>query len=234
MEIIILRISHAKEKDAVINALTRDGEQTLYVRGLYDPKSKNASLNNNLTIADVEISESKYGCPIVTHTKIIRYPFNINESIQYAMALFAITEATNNLLNENEKAVIFDDLYGTIVTLTEHADPFKVVLTYYTKILKVSGYNMEVNNCVKCGSKEEIVAFSFDEGGFICKNCWSPEIPRIFNKTQMLVIREAFRTKNYCIKNSNISEYDVRTIIHKMCEFIYDSYGYFMHTRELF
>ena len=44
------------------------------------------------------------------------------------------------------------------------------------QIVKSSGYALEYNSCVLCGSKTNIVNISYTHGGFICKKCASSKM----------------------------------------------------------
>ena len=55
MKIIVLSINNYKEKDAIITAISQSETITFLARGIKDPKSKNAAINNPLMIADIEL-----------------------------------------------------------------------------------------------------------------------------------------------------------------------------------
>ena len=76
MEIITLRITNYKEKDGIVEAISADGMMSFLCRGIFDPKSKNALLNNPLTVADAEISEGKYKYPVIKSSMLIDSPLS--------------------------------------------------------------------------------------------------------------------------------------------------------------
>ena len=47
MKIIVISITQYKEKDGIINAISEEGAITFLARGIFDPKKKNAGINNN-------------------------------------------------------------------------------------------------------------------------------------------------------------------------------------------
>ena len=63
MKIIVISITQYKEKDGIINAISEEGAITFLARGIFDPKNKNAGINNNLVIADIELSEGNFKYP---------------------------------------------------------------------------------------------------------------------------------------------------------------------------
>ena len=69
----------------------------------------------------------------------------------------------------------------------EGKDRLMAVLIYLARLTRLSGSELEVDKCVFCGDRKEIVAFSFVDGGFVCKNCQSEETVRDLSKDQMLL-----------------------------------------------
>ena len=233
MEIITLRITNYKEKDGIIEAISSDGVISLLCRGVFDPKGKNALLNNPLTIADVETSEGKYKYPVISSSMLVLSPINPHADLKYMAVLMLISEATNFLLGDEEKPVIYESLKRTIEDLKKGINPLKIAIAYLAKILKISGYDFGVNECVFCGNKKNIVTFSFNDGGFICAKCYTPDIPKHFNKNQLLALREAFLTQETFISHTEISDEEVLFVLNKFKEFIRDSYGYNMKSLDL-
>lgn len=233
MEIITLRITNYKEKDGIVEAISADGMMSFLCRGIFDPKSKNALLNNPLTVADVEISEGKYKYPVIKSSMLIDSPINPRADLKYMAVLMLLTEGVNYLLSEEEKPTIYDYLKRTIKSLKEGANPYHIAVAFLAKLLRISGYDFGVNECVMCGSKKNIVTFSFNDGGFICGNCYTPDIPKLFNKSQMLALREAFLAEETFISSTDISDEELVFVLHKFKEFIHDSYGYTMKSMDL-
>lgn len=232
MEIIVLRISNYKDKDGIVEAINESGQMSFLVRGIFDPKSKNALLNNPLTIADVELSESKGKYLNLKSSYLIESPINPLNDLKYMASLMMIIEATNYLLSEEEKAEIYPFLKKIIHRLKNKENPLIVVLDYLCKIIKISGYDFEINRCVNCGNKKNIVTFSFNEGGFICQNCYNASIPKLFNKNQMLLIRDSFSNSDIDDLH-DLNDEEITFILLKLTDFIFDSYGHKMKSIDL-
>ena len=235
MEIIILKINQYKEKDGIIDAISKEGRHTFLVRSLFDPKCQNAGLNNPLTIADVElaVNNGRYPYDVISSSVVLFTPVLLETNLLQMSSIMLVNEVTNFLLSDDEKSMMYDVLKDTIYELKKNPNSLKVVIPYLAKILKVSGYDFEVSECIMCGSKKNIVTFSFTDGGFICKDCYTPDIPREFNSRQMLAIREAFLTNGPSLTNQDITDEELHFIIDKFSEFIFDSYGYKIKAYEL-
>lgn len=225
MKIIILSIVPYKEKDAIIDALSEDGDITFLAKGIMDPKNKNAALNNVLSIADIELNEGNYKYPVLKSSSIISNPMKLQNDYYYLASLLFIAEATKTLLQDEEKQAIFPDLVAAVTTLKGSNDVWPILLAYTAKIFKMSGYEFSVNQCVFCGTKQRIVTFSFPDGGFVCENCFEEGMARDLTNPQMLLIRSAFNSEDFSKIQFKCSEEDARVILNKFLEFIVESYG---------
>ena len=169
--------------------------------------------------------EGNYKYPVLKSSSVICNPLKVNNNLDYLSSLLLISEATKSLLQEEEKAVIFPFLMETIIILKSIKDIWPVIITYLAKLLKISGYDFEVNHCVFCGSKQGILTFSFSDGGFICQNCFEEGMERDLTNAQMLMIRSAFNSQEMADIKFKCGKEDALVIINKFLEFIQDSYG---------
>mgnify|MGYP003300814802 CR=1 FL=1 len=114
-----------------------------------------------------------------------------------------------------------------IVELKETKDIFHIPLIYIANVLKVVGYGFEVNQCVFCGSKKNIQAFSFDDGGFVCGDCLNEMegLERTLSVSQMQLIRIAFKANTYKIDEKYLNADHEKFVLIKFKEFIRDALG---------
>ena len=225
MKIVVLSITQYKEKDAIIDAISENGDITFLAKGVLDPKSKNASINNVLSIADIELNEGNYKYPVLKTATQEFNPLKVDNDYYYLSSLLLIAEATKNLLQDEEKEIIFNSLITAIKVLKTSDEPWKILLVYLTKLFKIGGYELEVNRCVFCGNKQGIIAFSFADGGFVCQDCIQDEMPRDLTKTQMLLIRAAVNCQETDKFSYDCAKEDAMVVLEKFFEFIYDFYG---------
>ena len=148
MRVVVISITPYKEKDGIVNAISKDETITFLVRGLLGPNSKNAALNTNLVIADIELQEGNYKYPVLKSSTVITSPIKLTNDYYYLSSLMLVNEVTKNLLQDEEKTLIFNDLVGTIEALKNKNNPWMPTLIYLAKIFKISGYEFEVNKCV--------------------------------------------------------------------------------------
>lgn len=225
MEIIVLSITPYKEKDGIVESLSKDGLITFLAKGIFDPKNKNAAINNIMVKADIELSEGKQKYPVLKTASILDTPLKSNSNLCYLSGLMYIAEITKALLQEDEKVEMYGFLSKSLNGLKKDEKGLFVILAYTAKVLKTSGYEFDVNHCVFCGKKENIVTFSFNEGGFVCGNCFKEDMERDLNKSQMLLLRAAFNTNDPENVDFPYEKEDALVVLNKFYEFIIDSFG---------
>lgn len=233
MKIIVLSITPYKEKDAIVDAISEEGEIAFLAKGILDPKNKNAAMNNILLTADTELNEGNYKYPVLKSASIIENPMKVTNDYYYLSSLIFIAELTKLLLQDEEKNEIFESLIKSISALKKAKQPWEILLAYTAKIFKIGGYEFEVNHCVFCGSKKEIVTFSFKDGGFVCQNCLEDDTERDLTKEQMLLIRSAFNTKEPAEAAFTCDRNNAIVVLNKFIEFIHDSYGVTLKSESL-
>ena len=233
MRVVVISITPYKEKDGIVNAISKDETITFLVRGLLGPNSKNAALNTNLVIADIELQEGNYKYPVLKSSTVITSPIKLTNDYYYLSSLMLVNEVTKNLLQDEEKTLIFNDLVGTIEALKNKNNPWMPTLIYLAKIFKISGYEFEVNKCVFCGNKKDIRTFSFNDGGFVCSSCLDEATERDFSKEQMLLLRAVFNAENGNVELPHCSKENALFILNKFITFINDSYGFSLKTAAL-
>lgn len=225
MKIIILSITQYKEKDGIIDAVTEQGVTSFTVKGIFDPKSKFAALNNVMTIADVEFGDSRYKYPVVKSYTLIESPMRGHNDIFYLGSLMFLNEVTKKMMQDEEKVLMFKHLYAALLSLKGQKEPWMILLIYLANVFKVTGYDFAVTGCVFCQKKTDIRAFSLNDGGFVCGDCLTEDIERTFNKEQMLLIRSAFLANDY----AHVSEYctaeNAIFVLNKFIEFIHENFG---------
>ena len=222
MKVIILSKTDYKEKDVIINAISEEELLSFKVRGALDPKSPFAWINNPLTVCDVEFTgPSTYKYRILKNALMEFSPLEFSGNTQKFMALNLIQEATIKCLFENEGSLLYQDILNFIEELKkEDVDIYTNCLIFLLKVAKYSGYALNVSGCVNCGSKKDIVAFKFSEGGYLCRNCLLEGTLSDLSLNQMKMIRFVNNAPNFSYKpNFDISELEKKDLLDKIGRF---------------
>ncbi|NLB49039.1 MAG: DNA repair protein RecO [Erysipelotrichia bacterium] len=226
MKVIILTANQYKEKDAIVTAIAEKQLITFLARGINNPKSKNSALNNPLTIVDIELVEGNLKYPVLRSSKQLFTPFKVEMDANYLGSLLLIGEMMIHLFPDEEKYKMFACLEEGVETLRKTNDWLMTLLIFMSHVMRVGGFALEVNQCVICGKKQKIVAFSFVDGGFICGNCFHPRIVRDLTKDQMLLLRKIFNARDYHLAGTHYLRADALVLFEKIVAYIQDAFGY--------
>ncbi len=233
MKIIILSITQYKEKDGIVDSITEQGSLTFLAKSIFDPKSKNACLNTVLTIADIELQEGNYKYPVLKSINNVANPMLCNNSLDYLSSLMIMGEASKCLLQDEEKLQIYQTLFDAVTIIKTSDKPLLVAASVISKILKNAGYEFEVNRCVFCGAKKGISSFSFDDGGFVCKECEDEFTKHDLTVEQMFLIRDLFNNVQITINSAYYSMNNINVILSKFNDFIKDTIGFSLKSFSL-
>lgn len=234
MNLIILNITPYKEKDAIITGLKEDEIVSFTAKGIFDPKAKNAILTNPLIEVNVSFLEAKTKYPNVRLTSLLFSPYTLNDSLEKMAAISIVKEAINKMLLDEEKPLLYKDTKECLFALKKgEIHPYQIVISYLVRILKVAGSYFELNSCIFCGSKKDIVSFSFEDGGLICKSCLQEATPRRFNVSQLMLIREIFSSKSFEVEAPHFNEEDAYIILESLIYYIEDAIGVKINSWDL-
>ena len=229
MEIIVISVAQYKEKDAVVNAITEGRSFSFYAKGILNPKNKNSFLNNTLCKANITLIEGKLKYPILESAEFISSPMLSNCSLGYLNALLTIDEAMIHLFDSQEKFLGYEHVSKTLIALRKGQNPLYCILYFLLKILPSLGFELEVKNCVSCGTKKNITDFSFIEGGFLCSKCAEHE--RRYTNEQLLLIRNTILSDEID-PIGNATDVDIKVVLNDLNVFITDGIGYHLRTLD--
>lgn len=226
MKIIVLSNTKYKENDFIFDAISETEHLSFKVPGGQSNKSPYVWLNNPLTIAEVEFGDKRFKYPSLQEAKLISSPLTKNSDYDYLTAVSVINEIANKMFQEDEKYLLFKDIEEALTALKDGKDHLMVILILLARAIKLAGSEFEVNQCVFCGTIKDIVAFSFPDGGFVCRNCLVDTVPAELSGNQMVLIRYIFKSPNYsCVGAERYSKNDKIIVMKQLREFISDDLG---------
>lgn len=224
MKIITLRNTPYKEKDGILDVVSEDGLCSFLVKGLYSEKSKNRGLINALTIAEIEFADGNFKNRVLKSAEISYTPVKANNEYDYMVLLMIVQEVTLRLLQGDEAKQIFTSLEKTINKIKDTKNPYFITLRYLFSVFGASGYKFDPSSCVFCATKHNLITFSFNDGGFACRDCVNKSdiiFPK-FNNNQLYAIHDAILQKEQTNALNREEFIEFLTIIN---EFIKDNYG---------
>ena len=172
IEGVITSITQYRESDGIVNFLTIDGFISFTARGIFKIDSKLSSVCQLYNFVKVEISESrKSGYYTLQSGQIIKSLKNVYENIEAMLTLGFIVELAKKTIDDDNKSKLYNCVLMAINCIVDKGDLVTIRLIYLANVINLVGLKLDVDECIRCGSKKEIITLSLDDGGFVCRKC---------------------------------------------------------------
>ena len=141
-----------------------------------------------------------------------------------------LCDLTYQVLKENKDSDIFDILINGLKKIDNNLDPLIITNIIELKYLDYLGVSLNLDSCVRCNSKDNIVTIDGDAGGYICKNCLKDEL--IVSSKTIKMIRMYYYVDISTISTIKISD-DIKREINIFINSYYDRYtGLYLKSKE--
>jgi len=158
-----------KDNDSLVSVLCEDGLICLRARGVKKINSKNASSVMNYAYSEFEVNKSsKSGYLTLNEGKLIKYPSFISENLEYISIVNFVSEGIELMDDKNDSFECFVDCLDS---MKNNYKSEYILISFLNYFIDKQGCKLNSDECVCCSSKEKIIKFSFENGGFLCKNC---------------------------------------------------------------
>lgn len=189
---IVTRLSSFKEADAMINAIGEEGFFSFAARGIKKPKSKNSSAVQPLCLSEFSLFYTDSNKASLKQASPIALLYRDDDFASSSVAQLML-EIVNKLVGEEEAKEVYPFFKKGLEEIKKGKDALTIGLIFLSNVLRLIGYGLNVDECVSCGKKKDIVSLSLEEGGFLCSSCAeeknSPAIP----STKLKIYRYLFK-----------------------------------------
>ena len=216
---IVIRRTSYKEGSVMISVLTKDRIRSFLAKGVLKITSKNAPSVNLFTKSRFQTFNGEEGDWLRVGEVICSYP-NITKDFEKLAILDFISEITNSLIGTNDAKDTYKFLEKTLETLNGDFSPLTALLIYFAKVLKASGYGLDVDSCAICGKKTQITALSYKDGGFICQNCFDASNHAKTDPRKLKIMRYIFKVDVDNFTKIAFGNDECKAIIFELCEFL--------------
>ncbi len=220
-----------KESSKIINILTRDsGLVGIIARGTKQVKSKLLGVSSKLTYGFFHINYKEKGLSTLIEVDIINNFKNVRKDLSSMSYSLYLLELADKVYRHDFNNSVYDVLIASLKKIDEGYD-YKVIADIFElKMLDFLGIMPIIDECVNCGSKDDIVTISSYRGGYLCKNCLNGEV--IVNIKTVKLLRMF-----YYVDIAKITKLDVSDEVKReLSQFIYDYYdrysGIYLKSRE--
>lgn len=209
------------ETSKIINVFTKEhGIIGIMCKGAKSLKSKNRAVTLRFTYAKFNIYYKEDKLSTFSSADVIDPLLNIHQDIELISYLSYLVDLTTQVLKQSD-INIYDDFINTVLKIEQGLDPLVLTNILELKYLTPLGVSFNLDACVVCGNKTNIVTMSSDKGGFICQNCLEGE--RIVDIKVIKLIRMYYYINIKSISSLNIEE-NLKKEINAFLDNFYDRY----------
>ena len=231
VEGIIVKETPYGDTSKIIQVLTRDyGIISIMCKGAKSMKSRLRSLTMRFTYGIFHIYYKENKLSTLITVDILDNLTKIKNDITLISYMTYLTELTTQVIKQSNDYEIYDDFITSILKLNDNLDPLVLTNILEIKYLPFLGVGLNLDSCVKCGSKNNIVTIDGDAGGYLCSSCLMTE--RIVSPKAIKMLRMYYYVVIKSITELNISE-EVKQEINYFLDKYYDRYtGLYLSSKE--
>ena len=231
VEGFILSETSYGETSKIINVWTKKyGVIGIMCKGAKSLKSKNRVSTIRFSYAKFNIYLKQGKLSTLVSADVINPLKKIRGDITLIGYLSYLTELTEQVIKQNNDSLLFDDFINSILKIEDGLDPLVITNILEIKYLEKLGVLFNLDECVVCGSKNNIVTINADKGGFICLNCLSNEV--IVDKKVIKMLRMYYYVNIKSITNIKVED-NIKNTINKFLDMYYDRYtGLYLNSKN--
>ncbi len=231
IEGIIVSETPYGDSSKIINVLTKEhGIIGIMCHGVKSIKSPLRTKTIKFTYGFFHIDYKEKRLSKLIDIDIIDNFKNIKESIELISYTAYLNELTLQVIKQNDDNEIFELYINALKKINEKQNPMIITNIIELKYLDFLGVGLNLDSCVKCGSKKNIVTLDADEGGYICSNCYLNE--PIMSPKAIKMIRMYYLVEINSITNINISS-SLTNEINRFLDKYYERYtGLYLKSKD--
>ena len=226
--IIIKEIPYG-ETSKIIHVYTIDGVISIMCKGAKSIKSPFRATTLKFTYGKFYIYYKENKLSTLYSIDIIHSLSKIKNDITLLSYLNYITELTTQVLKQTTNN-LYTDYIETILKIDKGLDPLVLTNILEIKYLDYLGVGLNLDSCVSCGTKADIITIDGDRGGYICTKCYQNEI--IVDKKTIQMLRIYYYVDIKSISKLKISD-KVKNEINYFLNTYYDRYtGLYLKSKD--
>jgi DNA repair protein RecO (recombination protein O) len=166
---VVIRAIKLGESDRILTLLTEaHGKVRAVAKGIRKTSSRFGARLEPTTHVAVQMYEGRE-LDTITQAEAIDHFGQVRTDLHRWGRATTMLEAAEHIAQEREPNVaLYRMVVGALRSLDSEDSPL-VLAGFLWKLLSLEGYHPQLNECVACGSTEDLVAMDFDDGGVRCR-----------------------------------------------------------------
>ena len=171
---VIVREIPYKETSKIIHLFTCEGIIGIICKGAKALKSPFRATTLKFTYGKFNVYYKENRLSNLISVDVIDALNNIKNDIVLLSYLNYFTELTEQIIKQTEED-LYDNYITTILKIEAGLDPLIMCNIMEIKYLDYLGVGLNLDSCVSCGAKTNILTIDGDKGGYICSKCYQNE-----------------------------------------------------------
>ena len=220
---IVLSETPYSETSKILQVLTEDyGLIGIISKGCRNIKNKLRGVSNKMCYSEYTINYKENGLSTLIEGDTINSFKNIYSDMKKATYAFYLMDLVSQVLKENNNKLIFSLLVNSLIKINDGLSPELITNIIEIKLLDYLGVGIELDNCVNCGSSDNLLTIDLTSGGVICKNCYQEGF--IMNNKALRLMQLLKKVNIESLEKLEITDEDIFMEIDKFIQEYYNSY----------
>lgn len=231
LEGIILNETPYGETSKIINVLTKEkGIVGIMCKGAKSMKNSLRALTMPLTYGYFYVYYKEDKLSTLKDVDLINSFNNIKQDILLIAYANYLTELTHQITKIEFDENIYELFINSLIKIDSNIDPLIITNIVELQYLKYLGIELNLNECVNCGSTKNIITLDGDIGGFICNKCYTNEKMVSLKAIKLIRMYNAVDIKSISSININDnSKYEINYFLNRY----YDRYtGLYLKSKK--
>lgn len=231
VEGIVISSTPFKENSKIINIFTKDmGIIGCISKGCKSIKSKLRLPSEKFAYGTFYMYYKEDGLSTLIDGDIKNHFINIKSDIIKISYLTYICELSSNVYKESNDNEVYNLMENAILKIEEGFTPKIITNILELQFLSYLGINLNLDNCVKCGSTK-VVTLSLSKGGYICAKCMENEM--LINEKVLKMLRLYYYVDISKITSLDIDEKVSNEINHIIDEYYEEYSGVYLKSKKM-
>lgn len=179
-------------------------------KGVMSMKSRLRALTIKFTYGSFYIYYKEDKLSILKDVDVLNDFKTIKSDIVLISYLNYLTELTTQVFKQSGEAILYKLYLAGIKKMNASMNPLVITNILELKYLPFLGVGLELDSCILCGNTTNIVTLDADEGGYVCKNCYTNQV--LVSSKTVKMIRMYYYVAIDSITDLKISEEIVKEI----------------------
>ncbi len=187
VEGIVISETPYGETSKIINLLTKEyGIIGIIGKGANSLKSPLRAVTLKYTYGFFHIYYKENKLSILKEVDVIDDLKTIKNDIILISYLSYLVDLAYQVSKQSSELGIYEILIAGIKKINQGMNPLVITNIIELKLLPFLGVGLELDKCIICGTKNNILTIDADKGGYVCQKCYTDEV-LVSNKTLKLI-----------------------------------------------